>query len=433
MSRSGSNTARTPRSTTSKVARNSGGLRPGCKEKIQPRGTPALSVTRKATESFSTSGPGGSVGTCEPPPKPSVRNPAEGGPGGPGTSPQRRPGEVCSRRAEPTEPAPSRDAPVFRWQGPDDFCRQEIEAAVQKVTAKMGACEGARHDAEGSDFTASLNPPSRPMPLSPAPSTVDMRGSLENPSSAPSPLSGGGAWELSDSSHQSLNISTSSCKEDMSVDENEPPPEYLVPTPRTFSVNGSSAGGGMADPLAPTMKTVSTMRSFWESKARENAGSKDLSDREARWSRVSNVECARKNAQGPPWLKKEISKLQARMDANKERLLEMSTRLHGQEDNCLDDEHSTRCSRSPSSKSSCTIFSDSDASKSQDNAEDDELLMSLKSLRRDFTKVNRKTVALFEEVMERCLPRDKIRLQKEALATETPAQAQDAHSYNMTF
>ncbi|OLP89091.1 hypothetical protein AK812_SmicGene29458 [Symbiodinium microadriaticum] len=45
---------------------------------------------------------------------------------------------------------------------------------------------------------------------SPAPSTVDMRGSLENPSSAPSPLSGGAAWELSDSSHQSLNLSTNS-------------------------------------------------------------------------------------------------------------------------------------------------------------------------------------------------------------------------------
>eukprot|EP00439_Symbiodinium_sp_Y106_P047855 s664_g6.t1 len=201
-----------------------------------------------------------------------------------------------------------------------------------------------------------------------------------------------------------------------SIDGNEAPPDYLVPTPRRFDVNGCHTG---SDPLAQTMKTVSTMRSFWEKKVRENAGNKD-GEREARWSRASHVE-TQKNSQGPVWLKKELTKLQAHMDANKERLLELSLRLRGQEENCVDDEHSTRCSRSPSSKSSCpSLSSDSDTSKSQETPEDDELLMSLKSLRHDFSKVNRKTAALFEEVLERCLPKEKLRME-DSLTAEAPS------------
>ncbi|OLP89096.1 hypothetical protein AK812_SmicGene29463 [Symbiodinium microadriaticum] len=199
-----------------------------------------------------------------------------------------------------------------------------------------------------------------------------------------------------------------------SVDGNEAPPDYLVPTPRRFDVNGYHTG---SDPLAQTMKTVSTMRSFWENKVRENAGNKD-GEREVRWSRVSHVETL-KTSQGQVWLKKELTKLQAHVDANKERLLELSLRLRGQEENCVDDEHSTRCSRSPSSKSCQSCDSETSRS-SQETPEDDELLMSLKSLRHDFNKVNRKTAALVEEVLERCLPKEKLRME-DSLTAEAPS------------
>ncbi|CAE7488396.1 MRTO4 [Symbiodinium sp. CCMP2456] len=372
------------------------------KEKIQPRGQ--LTETRRATNDRPS-------GCSEESPLKLVAR-------GPATSPQRRAGDIAGRQAE----ASSRDAaPIYRWTGPEELCRQEIQAAVRQATSSWRqapagppeVAEAARVFAPSAEAVQTAGH----CILSPAPSTVDMRGSLENPSSAPSPLSGGAAWELSDSSHHSLNLSTnsSSRQEDAdSVDGNEAPPDYLVPTPRRFDVNYHTG----SDPLAQTMKTVSTMRSFWENKVRENAGNKD-GEREARWSRVSHVE-TQKNSQGPVWLKKELTKLQAHVDANKERLLELSLRLRGQEENCVDDEHSTRCSRSPSSKSSCTISSDSDTSKSQETPEDDELLMSLKSLRHDFNKVNRKTAALFEEVLERCLPKEKLRME-DSLTAEAPS------------
>lgn len=153
---------------------------------------------------------------------------------------------------------------------------------------------------------------------------------------------------------------------------------------------------------------------------RENAGNKD-GEREVRWSRVSHVETL-KTSQGQVWLKKELTKLQAHVDANKERLLELSLRLRGQEENCVDDEHSTRCSRSPSSKScqSCQSCDSETSRSSQETPEDDELLMSLKSLRHDFNKVNRKTAALVEEVLERCLPKEKLRME-DSLTAEAPS------------
>eukprot|EP00439_Symbiodinium_sp_Y106_P064036 s664_g10.t1 len=130
---------------------------------------------------------------------------------GPATSPQRRAGDIAGRKAE----ASSRDAaPIYRWTGPEELCRQEIQAAVRQVTASWS--QEPAGPPEGAESARVFVPPPEAVQaaghciLSPAPSTVDMRGSLENPSSAPSPLSGGAAWELSDSSHQSLNLSTNS-------------------------------------------------------------------------------------------------------------------------------------------------------------------------------------------------------------------------------
>lgn len=383
------------------AARFSGSQRE--KEKIQPRGQ--LTETRRATNDCPSSREESAL-------KLVARGPA--------TSPQRRAGDVAGRQAEASRDA----APIYRWTGPEELCRQEIQAAVRQVTASWS--QEPAGPAEVAESARVFAPPQEAVQtaghciLSPAPSTVDMRGSLENPSSAPSPLSGGAAWELSDSSHQSLNLSTnsSSRQEDAdSVDGNEAPPDYLVPTPRRFDVNGYHTG---SDPLAQTMKTVSTMRSFWENKVRENAGNKD-GEREVRWSRVSHVETL-KTSQGQVWLKKELTKLQAHVDANKERLLELSLRLRGQEENCVDDEHSTRCSRSPSSKScqSCQSCDSETSRSSQETPEDDELLMSLKSLRHDFNKVNRKTAALVEEVLERCLPKEKLRME-DSLTAEAPS------------
>jgi len=270
--------------------------------------------------------------------------------------------------------------------------------------------------------------------VSPSPSTVDM-----HVSSAPSLLSGG--LELSDSgSCPSLTFSTnSSSKEDASSmqgmpqrrrsqgrrtpelvarearshaeqqggtahapsgqrtpdkDENQPPAESMVPTPRTFQVTGQQAGD--LDPLAQTVKkTVSTMRCFWEKKARLSAGGSKESQ-EVLKPRRSQSEHPRSR-----WIRKEIAWLQSHTEQQKEFCDQLFARVRGPGAPA-----DLSSNESPESKSSNSFESDlSGGSASKTVEEDESMISTVKTWRQtasQLRKVNRKTMDLMLELLDRC-------------------------------
>eukprot|EP00930_Biecheleria_cincta_P070721 TRINITY_DN58336_c0_g1_i1.p1 TRINITY_DN58336_c0_g1~~TRINITY_DN58336_c0_g1_i1.p1 ORF type:complete len:869 (-),score=99.56 TRINITY_DN58336_c0_g1_i1:200-2806(-) len=282
-----------------------------------------------------------------------------------------------------------------------------------------------------------------PGQVSPSPSAVDLLGlgSLACVSSVPSLLSGGGVLELSDSvSHPSLTFSTnSSCREDASSlqgvqqrrstgrrtpelmawevpkqadqqhqqnhqqqqsaaiagDENQPPVDFMEPTPRTFHVAGQHVGN--SDPLARTVKTVSTMRYFWEEKVRKSMGG---AQEESRPARRSQSEHPRRNRLH--WMKEEISWLRSHMEQQQEFCEALTARARGPEAiaGFLDD-------GSPVSKANSSFESDLSAStisKNKDSEEDDNMKSTIVSFRHtvsQLTRYNRKAMDLCMELLER--------------------------------
>lgn len=248
--------------------------------------------------------------------------------------------------------------------------------------------------------------------VSPSPSTAD----LGHASSAPSLLSGGGALELSDSSNPSLTFSTNSSKEDGSVfhgtgkprstgrytpelvpgarpdavlelgaDENQPPSEGMVPTPRTFQV----AASGGNDPLAQTVKS---MCGFWEEKVRQSIGSKAESEAPPR---RSQSEFPKRHSSR---LRKEMARMQHQMDEFKDFYEKFAMRIRGP-DALADD-------GSPLSKCSSSFESDNSSSK-----EEEENVMMLRIFRQNsvaFSRYQRKTFDLMFEVLER-FPESKLK------------------------
>lgn len=281
-----------------------------------------------------------------------------------------------------------------------------------------------------------------PGQVSPSPSAADLLGlgSLACVSSVPSLLSGGGVLELSDSlSHPSLTVSTnSSCRDDASSlqgvpqqqrstgrrtpelvawevpkeadqqhqqqrqqyaaaasDENQPPVDFMEPTPRTRYV--ASKHTENVDPLAQTVKTVSTMRCFWEEKTRKSAGG---AKEGLRPTRRSQSEFPRGNSLH--WIKDEISWLQSHMEQQQEFCEALTARVRGPEAvaGFLNDE-------SPVSKANSSFESDlsaSVASKSKDGEEDDSMTSTVMTFRHtvgQLSRYNRKAMDLLLEMLER--------------------------------
>jgi len=293
---------------------------------------------------------------------------------------------------------------------PTKRLRGQKDERVKEEKAQL-AC-AARNAVRGSSLSSDENG-NGATHVSPSPSTAD----LGHASSAPSLLSGGGALELSDSSNPSLTFSTNSSKEDaasvfhgtgkprstgrctpelvpgarpdavleLGADENLPPSEGMVPTPRTLQV----AGSGGNDPLA---KTVRTMRCFWEEKVRQSVGSK--ADSEAA-PRRSQSEFPKRHSSR---LRKEMARMQHQMDEYKDFYEKFAMRIRGP-DALADD-------GSPLSKCSSSFESDNSSSK-----EEDESLMMLRIFRQNanaFSRYHRKTVDLMCEVLER-FPESKLK------------------------
>lgn len=283
-----------------------------------------------------------------------------------------------------------------------------------------------------------------PVQVSPSPSAADLLGmaSLACVSSVPSLLSGGGVLELSDSlSHPSLTVSTnSSCRDDASSlqgvpqqqqqrstgrrtpelvawevpkqadqqqyqqqrqqyapaasDENQPPKELLEPTPRTRYI--ASKHTENSDPLAQTVKTVSTMRCFWEEKSRKSAGG---AKEGLHPTRRSQSEFPR--GRNLHWIKDEISWLQSHMEQQQEFCEALTARVRGPEAvaGFLNDE-------SPVSKANSSFESDLSASvvsKSKDG-EDDSMMSNVMTFRHtvsQLSRYNRKAMDLLLEMLER--------------------------------